>query len=227
VQCQLHDLVPVSRVRLDMRVLRWLAAAGVVSAFMWLALQHSARTAELSMETEISAVPATPRRCRAHGDQARAQASLLEQLAAASWERVPFEPAESPRAVAQIAEAEVCFAAAHDRAGRLRSAALYYRYSADLERRFARARLLLRIAVRAEERRARDPRSGVQLAPSDAVARQVAMLLALLERAPPSALGYRVELERLARRQRVEQPATLTRMESPVNRDRTQLARTP
>jgi hypothetical protein len=211
---------------LDTRRARALAALGVVSSFAWLALQQSAHSADVHVELEISALPSAPARCRAQADQAHAHARLLEQLASAAWERVPFDPHESPRAVAQVAEAEVCFAAAHDRVGRTRSAGLRSRYAADLERRVAHARLLLRVAMRDEELRARAPSTqGVPL-PSRRVSGQVSTLLALLERAQPEAQAYRAELEQLARRYSAEpQPATGTK--TALGHGRTQPGRTP
>lgn len=200
---------------------------GVMAGFTWLALQQSVGSAELRLEPEISPVPVAPARCRAHGEQALAQARLLEQLASASWERVPFEPRESPRAVEHIAEAEACYAQARDRTGRLRTAAAYYHYSADLERRFARARLLLRMAMRADEKRERARHTDGSPGPARALSRLVAELLALLERAPPSARAYRTELQRLARRVGGAGHETQTRRETPVNRDHTQPERTP
>lgn len=212
---------------LQTRRSRLFVVLGVMAVCTWLALQQSVSSAELPLEPELSPVPVAPTRCRAQGDQALAQARLFEQLASASWERVPFAPRESPRAVEHIAQAEACYAEAHDRTGRLRTAAAYYRYSADLERRFARARSLLRMAVRADEKREREQPTDGRPSAAHALSRQVADLLALLERAPPSARAYRTELQRLARRVEGARDQTPPRREAPLTRDRTQPEGTP
>lgn len=215
VQGAVRALLRDVRALRDRRRSRVLVVALVVSASAGLARQQSVSTADLPLDNEISPTPVAPVRCRAQGEQALAQARLLEQLASASWERVPFEPRESPRAVVQVAEAEACFAAARDRTGRLRTAALFYRYSADLERRFARARLLLRIALRSVEGHKDEPLDRGHHAASQ-IPRQIAALLALLERAPSEAQAYRSELQRLAGRFHSEWPETDNPMEAPV-----------
>jgi hypothetical protein len=190
-----------------------LVTALVVLACAWLALAPDVHPAQPPVELEISPLPSGNTGCRPRGSDALEHARSLEQVAAARWERVPFALHEAPRAVAQIAEAEACFAAANDRSGRARAAAVRRSYAAELERRFVRARLLLRAALRQDgtpERvwpatfvRARAERlapASHELRESAAIAReQVAILLALLDRAPPSALAFRAELEQLAR----------------------------
>jgi len=199
---------------LDTSWSRVLATALVVLACAWLALARDVHPAQPLLEPEISPLPSGSAGCRPRGSDALEHAHTLEQVAAARWERVPFALHEAPRAVAQIAEAEACFAAANDRSGRTRAAAARRSYAAELERRFLRARLLLRAALRQQgtpehawpasffrwraERLA--PASHAPRASAAIAREQVTILLALLDRAPPSALPYRAELEQLARR---------------------------
>jgi hypothetical protein len=202
-----------------------LATALVVLACAWLALAHDVRPVAPRVERQISPLPSGATSCRPRGREALEHARSLEQVAAARWERVPFALHEAPRAVAQIAEAEACFAAANDERGRTRAAATRRSYAAELERRFVRARLLLRAALRASDatergfpacffRSRKEPRPCTPRE-SVAVAReQVAILLALLDRASPSALPYRAELEQLARHYAAESPKGAPRREN-------------
>jgi len=187
---------------------RVLAAALVVLASAWLALAREVHSGVASVEPEISPLPAGVGGCRPRGKEALEHARALEQVAAARWERVPFALHEAPRAVAQIAEAEACFAAANDRTGRTRAAATRRSYAAELERRFARARLLLRAALREDDATKRASRAAALRSnePAAVARQQLAILLALLERAAPGARAYRDELEQLARHYAAESP---------------------
>jgi hypothetical protein len=135
-------------------------------------------------ERDVSPIPQMPTRCRLSGHEAVAHARSLEHMAAARWERVPFALEEAPRALLQVSEAELCYAA-YDRVGRLRAAAKRNEYEAEIARRFSRARLLLRVAMRNER--------------LDRARQQIAVLRALLSRARDEAHAYRNELEQLDR----------------------------
>ena len=179
-------------------------ASAVVLAFVWLALHGDTQKVSERLDDQVAPLPGADVPCRLVGNEAHAHAASLEQLATARWERVPFALREAPRAALQMAEAEACYAAANDREGRLRSAAARRAYGAEVERRFARARLLLRVSLaRPHAGRAvvhASPSSLTRASvPSDAQL-QVATLLALLERAPPRAESYRHELTRLSLR---------------------------
>jgi hypothetical protein len=189
---------------------RWLAGALVVLVCALLALRESASEPAPELEPEVSPLPVLPHGCRAQGADALAQASALEQVAKARWERVPFALREAPRAIVQLAEAESCFLAANDRVGRMRSAATRRIYENELARRFARARLLLRVAMRAGARHPQQRRDAQLLG----IQTQVARLLALLDRAPPSAAAYRAELEQLARSSAAERGSRVSREEN-------------
>ena len=209
---------------------RGTVAAAVVLAFVGLALRGDAQQASARLDDQVVPLLTAHVPCRLSGGEAVAHAASLEQLATARWARVPFALREAPRAALQMAEAEACYAAANERVGRQRSAAARRAYGAEMQRRFARARLLLRTHLarsRAEEARgapfgSRFARAGAPLASAlgRAAARsdaqlQVATLLALLERAPPSAEPYRRELARLARRYAVEASEHLGPEEDP------------
>jgi hypothetical protein len=176
-------------------VLRVLLVGLLVLAGAWLALDEGQAELALASEEEVSPLPEHEPRCRLAGAEALAHARSVEQMATARWERVPFALREAPRAVEQMAEAQACYEAGGDRDGRMRSAARQRAYEAEVLRRFARARLLLRAAsmpVRESSGAARDEDGREERA-----RRQVATLLALLERAPEGAQAFRQELMRL------------------------------
>jgi hypothetical protein len=164
---------------------RAFVAAAVVIGFVLLALHRREPTADSSLEQAIEPLATSARGCVLRGADALANARALERVAAGRWERVAFALEEAPQAAMQMAEAAACYAAAHDREARVRAEGLASIYAAEVERRFVRARLLLRVAIR--EQRA------------DRVRAQVATLLALLASAPPGALAFRRELEQVAR----------------------------
>jgi len=158
-----------------------LGALGALYAFV---LGDAAVTESQLGEPELTALPRAPTACRFAGDEALAHARTLERAASAHWERVPFALEEAPRAYLQMSEAELCYGVA-DRPARLRTAAKRREYEAEIERRFARARLLLSVAQREQQlERAR---------------KQIAALRALLERAPEEVRALRAELEQLDR----------------------------
>lgn len=171
----------------------------VVLGFIWLALRDPIHAELAPLDAEVTPLPEARPSCRLTGSEALANARTLEQMAMARWERVPFALREAPRAVLQMAEAEACFEVAGDRGGRMRSAAKRRSYASEVERRFAHARLLLRAATRARPAQQTDRTEQAEQADARA-SRQVATLLALLERAPPSAQPYRAELTQLQRR---------------------------
>ncbi|MDB4987209.1 MAG: hypothetical protein JWN04_2387 [Myxococcaceae bacterium] len=157
------------------------------------AVHQSPRVSPSQLADEVTPLPELVAGCRLQGEQARAHASALEQSAHARWQRVPFELREAPRALLEVGEAVACYAAAGDRAGRLRSAAVRHVYEAEVERRFARARLRLLALSRRSVAHHRAPQQ-------DAQARyEVATLLALLDHAPSRAEPLRRELLQLER----------------------------
>lgn len=164
----------------------WLVIAAVVvlASLCAAALDLGEDAAREGVEMPVSPLPALSARCRFVGAEALAHARALEQMASARWERVPFATEEAPRAYLQMGEAELCYGA-RDRAGRLRAAAKRREYEQDIEQSFARARLLLRVALR-EER-------------LDRARQHIATLTALLERAPETSQPFRAELQQLDR----------------------------
>lgn len=158
-----------------------------LSAFVLVAVRERdahVRLSELAQE-EIDPAPALPTRCALPSYEARAHATALEQVATARWERVPFAPEEAPRALSQMAEAELCYGAL-DRGARMRTRGRKRAYAAELTRRFQRARLLLRVALR-EGR-------------LEAARQQIAVQLALLSRAAAArSQHYRARLAQLDR----------------------------
>lgn len=166
----------------------WLVASALALSLALALLLASSFASEViaeQLEEEIDPLPALPARCRLSGGEALSHARALEKTARARWERVPFAVEEAPRALLQMAESELCYGVL-DRAGRLRSAAQRSDYAAEIVRRFARARLLLRVAVR-EQR-------------PDRARKQLAVLRALLStRATPAVQAFRAELEQLDR----------------------------
>lgn len=166
----------------------WLIASALALSLSLALLFASSFTSGVvaeQLEEEIDPLPQLPARCRLAGGEALAHARSLEKTARARWERVPFAVEEAPRALLQIAEAELCYGVL-DRAGRLRAAAQRSEFAAETVRRFARARLLLRVAVR-EQR-------------LDHARKQLAVLRALLStRGTPAARAFRDELEQLDR----------------------------
>lgn len=163
---------------------KWLVVLGVLGAAAWLGLAADEGVVPSTEDAfgEIDPRPSVPESCRLHGDEAVTHARALEQAASARWERVPFALDEAPRALLQMSEAELCYGALN-REGRVRSANKRREYETEIERRFARARLALRVAARAgQHARAR---------------KQIAILRALSSRAPDGVRAYRAELERL------------------------------
>jgi hypothetical protein len=166
----------------------WLVASGTALGLALALLFASNFASEVvaeQLEEEIDPLPPPPASCRLTGAEALSHARSLEKTARARWERVPFAVEEAPRALLQMAESELCYGVL-DRAGRLRSAAQRSEYAAEIVRRFARARLLLRVAVR-EQR-------------PDRARKQLAVLRALLStRASQPVQAFRAELEQLDR----------------------------
>jgi hypothetical protein len=161
------------------------AAAIGIAALLLLSLSDFASdVAAEQADHDVSPLPRLPSRCRLSGAEALAHARALEQMATARWERVPFAIEEAPRALLQVAEAELCYGVL-DRAGRLRTTAKRAEYEAEIGRRFARARLLLRVALRDQR--------------LDRARKQIAVLRALLSRAVDEGLTYRAQLEQLDR----------------------------
>lgn len=164
----------------------WLVIAAVVglACLCAAALDVGVHGAGEALETPVSPLPALSVRCRFAGAEALLHARALEQMARARWERVPFAIEEAPRAYLQMGEAELCYGV-RDRAGRLRAAATRREYQQEIERSFARARLLLRVALRDER--------------LDQARQHIATLTALLERAPDASQAFRAELQQLDR----------------------------
>jgi hypothetical protein len=159
------------------------AMAAVASAGL-LGMRPPASPVEL-MDDELDPAPALPTRCPLARDDACRYAHALEEAASARWQRVPFAPEEAPRALVQMAEAELCYGAL-DRAARLRAAGKRRSYEAELARRFQRARLILHVALR-ERRLAR-------------ARQQIAALTSLLTgAAAPESRRYLAQLQQLDR----------------------------
>jgi hypothetical protein len=184
----------------------------VLLAAALLALRHDDAAVDGARELEVSPLPTALAACSVQGPQALAHAQRLEQVARLRWERVPLSPSEAPRAVTQLAEAEVCFSAARDRTGHTRVGSTRRAYEAELVQRFARARLLLRMATREPGTVARHERADA--ARSRSAERQLTTLLALLEQAPPSAWAYRDQLVQLSHRYTAEAQARADARES-------------
>jgi hypothetical protein len=157
----------------------------VVAAFAALALGEASTPVEETPEPEVAPLPSVDPRCRLTGGDAIAHARTLEHAARLRWERVPFALDEAPRAALLMAEAEACFGAGQDRTARVHAAGLRALYQDAVTTGFRRARLLLRVALRdGSVSRARA---------------QIAILTALLSKAPESAKPYRAELAQLGR----------------------------
>ena len=121
---------------------RWFARALVVSAALALGVLIAL------LHTRAPAVDAAPAswelpepRCRLSDDEASMHARSLEALADARWQRVPFALREGPRARLEMAEAEACYEAAGDRAGRRRCESKLRGFEAELARRWAQVTL--------------------------------------------------------------------------------------
>lgn len=173
----------------------------VVLASVWVALDEGQAGALVPNDEEVTPLPSESVRCRFAAAEALAHARSVEQMATARWERVPFALREAPRAVLQMAEAEACYESAGEREGRMRSGAKRRAYEADVLRRFAHARLLLHFAsIKASATDETDTNAKETLAQRELEARrQVAALLALLDRAPSSAVPFRKRLEQIDR----------------------------
>jgi len=194
-----------------------LGLTSVLMLALWFRSQRpEARGVRVPLEPEASPLLVVADGCRVQGAEARSHAAALEQQSLLRWERVPVMPSEAPHAIAQLAEAEACFAVAGDRMGRTRAASTRRVYVAELLRRFSHARLMLRAATRdrlrskaelvATETSPLSERAGAEERVAMAQ-RQLAILVALLERAPPSVWAYRDELSREARRYAASRPA--------------------
>lgn len=171
--------------------LRWLCAALIVAGFVLLAMCSESEPEEAQAEERYDPLPEAARRCPTARAEAAVHARTLEQSALARWERTPFALQEAPRAVQLLSEAEVCYGAAHARAERLRVASSRAKLESEILRRYTRARLLLRMAMRSGR--------------AELAREQVAALLALLSRAPAQTAPLRSELEQLARGFEAEQ----------------------
>ena len=119
-------------------------------ASAWLVIgacsEPPARPGETDMLDARPRVSASP--CRAPADARRLRALLLEREGRARAERMPFEPAEAPNAIAALSEAAHCLALAGDHETRPRVARLLAQLHAELAHRYARERILLALARR-------------------------------------------------------------------------------
>lgn len=136
--------------------------------------------AALGAEVKLFAQTAVP--CTRSAQRALLRAQDMERTAAARWERVPFVTEEAPAAIAEMGEAESCFALAGDRQGKLRVQGKRHVFEQEVSRRFARARLNLDVAARAGQLRR--------------ALREVEEMSALLSRSDDKA--YREALERMS-----------------------------
>jgi hypothetical protein len=162
-----------------------LLALGCAFALAWLwsgarparAPKEHLALAQLLLDTQAP--------CALDARAASVRARELERQADASWERLPFDAGEAPRAVLQAAEAERCHRVAGDREGGRRAAFKRHLYESDLKRRWARTQLLLELARRRGD--------------AAALQREVATQLALSSRAGEPGRAYRAWLEQLDR----------------------------
>ena len=132
------------------------------------------------LESPLSVDPAV---CQVSRAAALTHARTLEELSDASWERIPFDLREAPRAVARSGEAEGCFRVVGDREAAQRVALKRRTYEADLRRRWSRAKLKLALARRHQD--------------AAAVRREIGALLSLSSQAGDEAKPYRAYLEEL------------------------------
>jgi hypothetical protein len=139
-------------------------------------------TDELDLESPL---PSDRPGCRLRAEAALTRARVLEGLADASWERLPFDSAEAPEAVLQAAEAQSCYQAGHEREAARRVSAKGEVYAAELRRRWSRAKLLFALARRGGDALAQQ--------------REIKTLLALSRRAGAAAEPYRAWLEHMER----------------------------
>ncbi len=163
-------------------VLTLLALAGV-GALYW---QQGNEERKLTVQHSLAGpLPEAPMGCPLVGEVARARAAELEALGEASWERVPFDFAESPLAWLRMKEAEACFRVAGDRVGSQRSGQRARSFELEISRLWMQSRLLLDVALKKDE--------------LDKVGRQVKIQKKLLAYAGDAAKPYHAWLARLAR----------------------------
>lgn len=115
---------------------------------LWLVACDPHPTLEPPAAGAIKLFPEGAVDCGRSRENALPHALDLERMADAHWERVPFSRADAPRAVMEMGEAESCFNLVGERTGRLRAQAKRRVFVQEVERRFARARLNLDVAVR-------------------------------------------------------------------------------
>ena len=148
---------------------------------------------DLTVEHAVPPLFAAEPQCALSGERARARASEAERAARARWERVPYAVGDGPSAVRELGEAVQCFRAAGDREGRARAEADLTLWKRELERIYARSRLNLTLALRADN--------------AQASAVEAKALLSLLAKSGKSADSYRTFLqgvERAARATAIE-----------------------
>jgi len=167
-----------------------LAAVAVLVLLLFAANEGSTSASDLAVPSLFAGAAS----CAVSGEQAHLRAEQTERDARARWERAPYAAGDATLAVLALEEAGECFRVSGDRTGRARMEKDLFAWRRELERVYARARLRLTLALRAE-----------RFDEAVSEAQKVRMLLA---KAGPAADPYRAYLtsvERSARAAQVEQ----------------------
>ncbi len=159
-----------------------------VAALLLFIYGEAERTRDAAGELEAPSLFTAEPGCALAGEQARNRAFEAERAARARWERVPYAVSEGPSAVLHLSEAVQCFRTSGDRESRARVEHDLTVWKRDLERVYARSRLSLTLARRAND--------------AHASAKEAKTLLALLVKAGPGADPYRAYLAGVERASR-------------------------